>query len=217
MNATLGRWAPAAVLLLGALGTTVGVDGQRALPLAASLATTLPGELLEYRGRDVVLSEDEVRVAGVSSYLMRAFAPLDPATAAVAGFSLYVGYYDRQMRGRTIHSPRNCLPGAGWSALASRVERIETAQGPVPVNRYILQNGAQRAVVFYWYQGRGRVAANEYLVKWDLLRDAALLRRSEEALVRVVVPVRRTEDEASAVAARAAGVLIPALRHALPS
>ena len=31
--------------------------------------------------------------------------------------------------------------------------------------------------------------ANEYRVKWNLLRDAALLGHTEEALVRVVVPV----------------------------
>jgi EpsI family protein len=58
------------------------------------------------------------------------------------------------------------------------------------VNRYVLKNGAARAVVYYWYQGRGRVVASEYAVKWNLLRDAALAGHTEEALVRVVVPVK---------------------------
>jgi hypothetical protein len=40
--------------------------------------------------------------------------------------------------------------------------------------------------VYYWYQGRGRIVASEYQVKWNLLRDAALLGHTEEALVRVV-------------------------------
>ena len=43
--------------------------------------------------------------------------------------------------------------------------------------------------MYYWYQGRGRVVASEYAVKWNLLRDAALLGHTEEALVRVQVPV----------------------------
>jgi hypothetical protein len=58
------------------------------------------------------------------------------------------------------------------------------------VNRYVLKKGAATALAFYWYQGRGRVVANEYQVKWNLLRDAALAGHTEEALVRVVVPVR---------------------------
>jgi hypothetical protein len=69
--------------------------------------------------------------------------------------------------------------------------------------------------VLYWYQGRGRGASNEYRVKWDLLRDAALRRRSDEALVRVVVPVRSGED-AAALAVRVAETLAPAVAEALP-
>ena len=57
------------------------------------------------------------------------------------------------------------------------------------VNRYVLKNRSAIALAYYWYQGRGRVTANEYVVKWNLLRDAAIHGRTEEALVRVVVPV----------------------------
>jgi EpsI family protein len=89
----------------------------------------------------------------------------------------------------------------------------------VTVNRYLIQNGTSRAIVLYWYQGRGRVAASEYAVKWDLLRDAALRGRTEEALVRVAVPVDGDENaEAAAfdLAARVAGSVIPSVFLALP-
>jgi hypothetical protein len=52
--------------------------------------------------------------------------------------------------------------------------------------------------VYYWYQGRGRVAASEYQVKWELLRDAALRARTEEAMVRIVVPLGAAAEEAAA-------------------
>jgi EpsI family protein len=70
--------------------------------------------------------------------------------------------------------------------------------GSPVVNQYVLKNGAATAVAYYWYQGRGRIVANEYAVKWNLLRDAALLGHTEEALVRIVVPVvaRGTADPA---------------------
>jgi EpsI family protein len=134
-------------------------------------------------------------------------------------FSIYVGYYDHQTQGKTIHSPKNCLPGSGWEALAQAERQVPTPGGRETVNRYLLQNGQERALVFYWYQGRGRVAANEYRVKWELLRDAALTGRSEEALVRIVIRLRpdRNEEQAERLATRVAGELIPSVFAVLPS
>jgi EpsI family protein len=132
---------------------------------------------------------------------------------------VYVGYYDHQTQGKTIHSPKNCLPGSGWEALEAAPFAVTTASGPVTVNQYLLQNKNQQALVFYWYQGRGRVAASEYQVKWELLRDAALRGRSEEALVRVVVFLndKVTESQAIDQASRVASDLVPAVFRALPA
>jgi EpsI family protein len=131
---------------------------------------------------------------------------------------VYVGYYDQQTQGKTIHSPKNCLPGSGWEALNQSTSTLQTSAGTETVNRYLLQNKQQRALVFYWYQGRGRVAANEYRVKWELLRDSALRGRSEEALVRIVVYLnpQTTEAQANAWASRVATDLIPAVSRVLP-
>ncbi len=208
------RWVPAAVLGVGAL-FTVGIDTQRSMSLVRPLEEVVPRSIAGFVARDVTISDAELQVAGVTNYLMRAFEP--PTTVAGGGaFSIYVGYYDRQIQGRTIHSPKNCLPGAGWEALASDAVTIHTAAGAVTVNRYLLQSKQQQALVLYWYQGRGRVEANEYVVKWDLLRDAALRQRSEEALVRIVVPITGSQDQAFDLAAGAAEVLVPALNRALP-
>jgi EpsI family protein len=215
MRKTALTWAPAAVLALGAL-FVVGIDTQRSMELRAPLSAAIPDTLLGFPGKDIEISEAERRVSGVTDYLMRTYE--DPAAVDSAWFSVYVGYYDRQLRGKTIHSPKNCLPGSGWEALQSRTEVIETRDGPVRVNRYLLRNGGgQLALVLYWYQGRGRVEANEFLVKWDLLRDAALRKRTDEALVRIVTPV--VDGDESAALARVVPVaesLIPALRQSLP-
>ena len=215
MNPVVHRWAPFALLAVGA-AYTVGIDTQRAMTLRQPLSATVPAEWSGLRGTDIQLSPEEVRVAGMTTYLARAYRP-DPGAEGPQWVQVYVGYYERQTQGRTIHSPKNCLPGSGWEPLASRTVVIETDSGPVTVNRYLLKREDEAAVVLYWYQGRGRVAANEYAVKWDLLRDAALRRRTEEALVRVVVPVSAGEDAAFAIAARLAGMLVPAVGRSLPS
>jgi EpsI family protein len=208
-------WGPAALLVVGAVLATAGVKAQRALPLRVQLSEAMPRQIEGIPSRDLALSNEEARVAGVTSYLVRNYQRSDSGSGMT--FSVYVGYYDRQTQGRTIHSPKNCLPGAGWEPLASRPETVTTAAGVAVVNRYLLQRAREQALVLYWYQGRGRVAWNEYRVKWDLLRDAALRRRSDEALVRIVVPVRGTESEAAALAVRVARLLVPAVFSALPS
>lgn len=208
------RWTPAAILGVAAL-FTVGISTQRAMPLREPLAAAIPDTLDGLAGRDATLGSAEVAVAGMTSYLMRLFAPVEGQSGEP--FSLYVGYYAEQTQGRTIHSPKNCLPGSGWEALTSTQVMIPTAIGSIPVNKYLVQNQKERALVLYWYQGRGRVAANEYLVKWNLLRDAALRQRSEEALVRIVVPVTTTESAAFQEARGVAETVAPALQRALPS
>ena len=198
-------WAPPALMAIAAL-FTLGIDTQRSLSLRASLADVIPLEAAGHYGENKLLSDAEVEAAGVTDYLMRDYG----------AFSLYIGYYGRQLRGKTIHSPKNCLPGAGWEALASRTVRIGTRSDTITVNRYLLQREDQRALVLYWYQGRGGIQANEYLVKWDLLRDSALRQRSDEALVRIVVPIQTDEDAAFALAAEMAAEVAAALPAALP-
>lgn len=204
-------WLPTGILGVGCL-ITLFIDRQQVMPLAAPLST-LPAELAGFHGVDRVIPENEQQAAGMSAYSFRTYG----ADSAIV-FTTYVGYYDHQTQGKTIHSPKNCLPGSGWEALAQSETTVATPRGPETVNRYLLQNGQQRALVYYWYQGRGRVAANEYQVKWELLRDSAIRGRSEEALVRIVVPLtpERDEQAAAALASRVASQLIPSVYQVLP-
>jgi len=211
----LRRWAPTALLGVGTL-FILGIDVQKTMPLEAPLDAAIPQEIEGYHGRGHRLSEGELQMAAATDYLLRTYAPQDSSRGS-SGFSLYIGYYAQQSQGRTIHSPKNCLPGAGWQVLASQTAPVSTESGTETVNRYVLQRGEESALVLYWYQGRGRVEANEYVVKWDLLRDSALRGRSEEALVRIVVPIVETEEAAFARARRVAATVMEALEHSLPS
>lgn len=203
---------PPGILALGC-ALLLSVQAQRSMALQAPLAS-LPAPLAGLSSRDVVIAEEEAQVAGMTSYVNRVFMNDEREV-----FGLYVGFYEQQSQGRTVHSPKNCLPGGGWEPMESDVVTIATPRGAAEVNRYVIAKDGRRALVYYWYQGRGRVASNEYLVKWDLLRDAALRRRTDEALVRLVFPVssRMTEAEATAMAERAAQQLIPTLDRFLPA
>ena len=63
-------------------------------------------------------------------------------------------------------------------------------------NRYVIANGSDRALMVYWYQGRGRVTASEYWGKIYTVLDSVRQRRSDGAMVRVMVPLRNSPAEA---------------------
>lgn len=204
MRSPLLRYLPLIILGLGA-AALLRIGGQSDTPLRGSLES-IPRELAGYSGRDQTVSKDEQRVAGMDQYLMRAYL------RDSSYFSLYVGYYQAQNQGKSIHSPKNCLPGAGWEPVENSTRDVVVGNTSVTVNRYLLEKGTTRAVVYYWYQGRGRVSWNEYSVKWELLRDKAIHGRSEEALVRIVVPIdRATPDSADVLANEVAQDIIPRL------
>jgi len=215
------RFAPAALLAVGCALIFGAREQQKMAPRAkmATVQVAAPG----YAARDTIISDEEQKVAGMNDYVLRFFR----RDTTDAGFSVYVGYYEYQVQGKSIHSPKNCLPGAGWEALNAGVRQLDVNGTPQPVNRYLLSNKGLQALVYYWYQGRGRVEANEYHVKWNLMRDAALYGRTEEALVRIVVPIDPREMKArgeksvyasaDSLATGVAGSLIPAVEKALPA
>lgn len=182
------RFLPSALLAIGVL-LVFSTRSQTAVPLVAPLATVLPS-WQGLRITDQKVSDEEKRIAGMTDYVARVYwrDTLD------AAFTTYVGYYDRQSQGHSMHSPKNCLPGAGWEILRTDVATVRAGGRDVVVNKFLLKNGPREAFVYYWYQGRGRIVASEYAVKWNLLHDAALVGHTEEALVRVVAFVPRANS-----------------------
>lgn len=219
--ANIVRFAPAALLGVGCVLIS-GIREQQRVPPRRPLATlqvNVPG----YVARDTTVDVAEQKVAGMSHYVSRLYqrAPDDP------GFGVYVGYYDMQVQGKSIHSPKNCLPGAGWEPLDVGVRTIALPGGAsARVNRFLLANKGAQALVYYWYEGRGRVEPSEYVVKWNLIRDAARYGRTEEALVRIVVPIdvrslrpgqRPDYGVADRLATTVAAQLVPGVKNVLPA
>jgi len=89
---------------------------------------------------------------------------------------------------------------------------------PIQVNRYIVSKGDQKSLVLYWYQTQKRVIANEYKAKIMTIEDAIRYNRTDTALVRVIVPVRGSNDaEAQQEAVEFVQSFFIPLRKYLPS
>ena len=120
----------------------------------------------------------------------------------------------RSAPGATYHSPLNCLPGSGWEMNEAAPVRFTPADGApaFEANRYIVENGDDRQLLIYWYQGRGRKVASEYWGKFYTVLDSVRLRRSDGAMVRVMMPVGRSpRRRRSHAAADLAAQIAPAL------
>jgi EpsI family protein len=108
---------------------------------------------------------------------------------------LFVAGFRSQRTGKAPHSPKNCLPGSGWTPLGDREITVDVNRGqPIPVNRYIVAHGDSRSLVLYWYQSRDRAVAGEFKAKFWVMADALRYNRTDTALVRVIVPIRDRDE-----------------------
>jgi EpsI family protein len=173
----------------------------------------LPHTLGDWTGEDRPLQERIVQAVSVSDYTNRVYFE----AAANAPVQLYIGYYASQRTGDTIHSPKNCLPGAGWNPVRSEIAKISLPSGrQIPVNEYVIRRDQNKQMVFYWYQGRGRVIASEYAGKFWMVADAISRNRTDGALVRLVTPLNDGEDKARARLVSFTQILFPYLDELLP-
>jgi EpsI family protein len=148
-------------------------------------------------GGDKQFDNQTMSVLRASDYLLRDYRSADGRT-----INFYVGYYASQRTGATYHSPLNCLPGAGWVMSEPGTITISPKGRPSFVaNRYLIQNGNQKDLLVYWYQGRGRSVASEYWGKIYTVVDSVSMRRSDGAMVRITTPVTSSEPAALRAAA----------------
>ena len=162
---------------------------------------------------DQILDDATMAVLRASDYLLRDYRT---ANGQIANF--YVGYYASQREGASYHSPLNCLPGSGWTLSAPAKVTISLPDGSqFAANKYVIENGENKSLMLYWYQGRGRKVASEYWGKVYTVIDSVRLRRSDGAMVRVTVPLGESEDVALKSALDLSARAVAALPEFVPN
>jgi EpsI family protein len=154
----------------------------------------VPREIDGRLGTDVPIDQETLDVLGAGDFSSRIY---DQTGRAPVG--LFIGYFASQRTGVTIHSPKHCLPSAGWTFESSQYVELKDVTGQEHrVGEYIISNGDNRQFVIYWYQAHGRSVANEYMAKMYLVADAMRLNRTDGALVRVITPISPGDGTAAA-------------------
>jgi EpsI family protein len=207
---TLHFWFLFALIVAGGAGVKAWERAGEAKTARRELKD-FPSRVGNWRqtGADMRFDAETEKVLRADDYLSRNYALAAQSEPAEDSYdisraaeresfaSFYVGYYASQRSGATYHSPLNCLPGAGWTLSEHRLIKITPVvnggqSAPAfEASRYVIQNGDEKQLLIYWYQGRGRALASEYWGKIYTIVDGIERRRSDGAMVRVLVPLPR--------------------------
>ena len=174
-----------------------------------------PLQLGAWSGHRSVLDRIYLDTLQLDDYVLADYQ--DPTGATV---NFYSAYYGTQHGTRRAHSPRNCIPGGGWAItqMDRRLIPVGANGSPIPINRGVITLGDQKAIVYYWYQERGRLMTNDNVVKWYLFWDGLTHHRTDGALVRLVaaLPAGATEAGVDARLQRFASLAVLELSGYVP-
>jgi exosortase D (VPLPA-CTERM-specific) len=215
------RHLPAPFLAAGAMVTVAAIVSQTiAIPAATlpdrRMLSEFPMELGSWRGTPGQIESQYLDMLKLDDYLLA-----DYANDLVNPVNLYVSYYASQANGNSAHSPRACIPGDGWEIADFRqrtLAGVAVGGESLKVNRVVIQRGDNRQLVYYWFQQRGHVITNEYMVKLQIFRDAVTRRRTDGAMVRLVARLRpgETVESGDALLENFAAQVVPKLTQYVP-
>jgi len=200
-------------LMVGALLVLQLRSSGEAVPIRKPL-DTFPVTMGDWQGRGgVILDVETLNVLKPKDYVMRRYQ--DPAGR---NLWLFIAYWDSQRRGAQPHSPKNCLPGAGWEPLEASRVTIPLPQpfAPIVVNRFLIQKDRDQLLVFYWYQSQGKAIAGEVAARVDMVKNSIARHRTDGSLVRVSGPMYGSVQESSDRLVKYIQAMYPVLGQYLP-
>jgi len=160
---------------------------------------SFPRVLQGWVATDLPIDSEVLQTLGPGDFLSRSYRNMSNPEFV----DLFIAYYPSQRTGDTIHSPQNCMPGAGWTPLQR--DRIRILRGDITgdknavnANRYIFAKGMERFLVLYWYQAHGGTTPSEYWAKFYLVKDSIAMHRTDGAMIRIVTPIPNSSDESQA-------------------
>ncbi len=151
-----------------------------------------PIELEGWKGKTGYLEQVYIDTLKFTDYIMSDYRGDDGAM-----INYYSAYYASQKSGASAHSPRSCIPGGGWRIASLTQHVIDGAEidgVPLEVNRLLIQKDETKQLVYYWFQQRGRIVTNEYMMKWWLFWDSMNLHRTDGALMRLTTVIQPGQD-----------------------
>lgn len=216
-STSLSAYASLLVVAAMSVYTVVSPERGDVIPKRKDFAV-FPMNLGDWHGKSERMDSIYFEALNFDDYLLADYREND-STMAVG---LYIGYYGIQRADKVPHSPAACLPGGGWLITdrgSKVVDGVKINGVPLVVKRFVIEQKGTRQLVYYWFQQRGRVVENEFLVKWYLMIDQINKGRSDGALVRFTTIIRPTDtvEAADKRLASLAANIAPVLGDFIPN
>jgi EpsI family protein len=113
------------VVLLTGTALLLYTRGNNDLIPASEPLSQVPGTIAGWTGNDQPIDQEALNLLGPGDFLSRIYI-LNGQSLPIG---LYIGYWPTQRTGDLIHSPKHCLPGAGWFFESSQYVDLNDANG----------------------------------------------------------------------------------------
>jgi EpsI family protein len=158
-----------------------------------------PAKVGTWQGKKSYLSQEILKNLWADDYVQIQFYNEESGDILI----LFVPYYEYQGTRHTAHSPVSCLLGGGFAPKSRSVIQSDFPPpfGRVEIKQMVMEKNRDLLLSNYWFQQRGRVIVSEYSNKWYLFWDSLFKRRTDGALVRLEMVLRRGQsvEDAQAV------------------
>lgn len=200
------------IMLITAILTSVASQSERIAPNKPF--NEFPLEIGQWKGNKSELEQEVYNILGVEDYILANYQKVSGEAV-----NLYVGFYQSQKEGDIIHSPKNCMPGAGWKIIDTSIEtvNVDDAGKTIRVIKLLLQKGLEKQVVLYWFQSRGRIISSEYMQKIWLVIDSVIRHRTDGSFVRLISTITNDETTTVNTLKEFVNEVYPLLRDHIPS
>lgn len=127
-------------------------------------------------------SDDILSSLRPTEYLSRRYVRADGKHV-----DIYMSYFDGSPEGGRIHSPKNCLPGGGWSELSSSRTTMTVGGDTVNLVQAVYAFGDSKEVFYYWFVMRDQTIYDEFSLKIAEIVGSMLYQRRDQSFIRISV------------------------------
>ena len=169
-----------AIAVIGLVGAYAGeLRAHRPRSGALPALERLPREMSDWQSEDITMDRESAKVLAADASLHRCYRNS-------GGMEVWISldYFSQQQVNSQIHSPRNCIPGGGWTVTSIEQRRLELAGGAHTATRMTITRNGNDQELWYWFRTRGGTVSGEYALKWDLVKSSLARRPTDAAFLR---------------------------------
>ncbi|WP_319583449.1 exosortase C-terminal domain/associated protein EpsI [uncultured Pseudodesulfovibrio sp.] len=201
------------LILLLAAGAYIHLVEARPMLLEKPLAE-FPVRVGEWRMvQEDIFSSEIMAILRPTDYMSRDYVDREGHRV-----TLYIGYHGGRKGDGGIHSPRNCLPSAGWYTNSTGLVEIPLSDGQdIKIADIVMSKNVHTVSFYYWYQVRGEILTNEYALKLSEIWNTLVSRRKDAAFIRVSMPLEEGQKGPSETLNSFVRTFYPVIAGWLPS